>query len=272
MILYIQPIFIPSENRYSINEQSVLSLKQYLNAYPYDIKIMMGGWAVSDELWNRIENCIITELGDKLIAVRRFDKNYGKAYVVNTLFKECIDLDFKYFLTADSDMKFSLDIKNMFERLSDLPARSEQILNKSFGVAGLNQLEHNCHLSHIYKNKYEYINRYNDIELVVYGDQPNGIGGGAMFFSKEAWIKIGGYRIMGVYAGDDAYSLIDMYHAGYSYQMVDTIAMIHPRDIDTEYNVWKVKVCQRDSYSDDRDANLEEKIKESEDFWKNRTI
>lgn len=272
MIPYIQPIFIPDETRYCLNERSILSLFSYLNKYPYDVKIVLGGWALTDELWTKINELITTKFIDRKIILKRYDKNYGKAHIVNDLVKLTIkeNDNFKYFLTADSDMVFDLNTEHIFERLSAVPENSQRILGKKFGAAYLNQYEQNCHLPYIYENQYTFVNRYGKKELLVYGKYPGGMGGGSVFIDKEAWLKIGGYRVMGVYAGDDAYLMIDLNNNNYSYQMIDTVGLIHPLQSDTEYNVWKHKVVHRDSGAGKNEEQLKIIIEESEEFWKNK--
>jgi hypothetical protein len=75
---------------------------------------------------------------------------------------------------------------------------------------------------------------------------------------------------MGVYAGDDAYALIDTVNCGYSIQMFESLPVIHPPDNDSEYAKWKYVVCQRDSSGGKIKNNIEDKIKEAEDFWRNK--
>jgi hypothetical protein len=73
---------------------------------------------------------------------------------------------------------------------------------------------------------------------------------------------------MGVYAGDDAYLLMDLGMRGFTWQMADTIPIIHPPENDAEYAKWKVKVCQRDSGVVKQ--NIDAQIKEASEFWSNR--
>ena len=46
----------------------------------------------------------------------KFDKNYGKAYIVNSLYNKVFNLDFKYIFTSDSDICYN-KTDNYFERL-----------------------------------------------------------------------------------------------------------------------------------------------------------
>lgn len=266
MIPYIQPIFIPDNKHFNINAESIKSLAAYLKKCPYDVKIIFGGWSASLDNWNKIKKLINENFKD-ITPIKKYDKNYGKAYIVNDLFNQIKDDKFGYFLTADSDMQFSKDVPYVFERLLEMAAKSTKQRPIPVGLIALNQLEHNCHLKHIYKHKYTYTNSYGDDELYVHGDGPGGMGGGCFFISKAAWIKVGGYRVMGVYAGDDAYMLLDLAKNGYSVQMSDSIGLIHPRNNDHEYAKWKGKICQRDSGPVKGKEAYNKIVKETENFW-----
>ena len=172
-------------------------------------------------------------------------------------------------LTADSDIVFPLESENIFNRL--IHATNVVVAHKKrdWGMIGLNQLSQNCHLPCCYENRIE----YNSIqgsglkEKMVWPTGGGGIAGGCIFVNADAWRKLGGYKVMGCYAGDDAFWLITLLLNGYSIQMIDTLGIIHPPENDEEYAKWKVKVCQRDSGFER--SNIEEQVKEAEDFWKN---
>jgi hypothetical protein len=66
-----------------------------------------------------------------------------------------------------------------------------------------------------------------------------------LFVSVEAFRRVKGYRTMGVYAGDDAFLLIDFYNARYSLQVLETLPVIHPPSPNDEYKKWKNLVLQQ---------------------------
>lgn len=85
------------------------------------------------------------------------------------------------------------------------------------------------------------------------------------------WKAVGGYRQAGVYAGDDAYILVDCAQRGFSWQMSDSIVIVHPMDDDAEYNAWKARICQRDSHTGPKnEAQMMNIVKEFDDFWAKR--
>lgn len=270
MVPYIQPIFSPNSKYFEINKKSIISMSKYVKKYPYDVKFVFGGWTATDDIWNDMEKIIRDNFDEKNLYLKRFDRNYGKAYIVNDLFKFVKDLEFNFFLTADSDIQFVEDTPYLFERLLEMTAHSKKARNKTVGLIALNQLGHNCHLKHIYKNEYKYVNTFGLDEKYVHGNRPGGLGGGCLFINKKGWIEVNGYRVMGVYAGDDAYILLDLNSKGYSIQMSDSIGVFHPRDHDSDYAKWKGKVCQRDSGKEKSPERYREILEETEEYWKNK--
>lgn len=269
-ILYIQPIFAPTDEKYQQNLRSIQSFAEYSKKYQTDdirLTVLFGGWAYCDELWNRLATTIFELFSVDAV---RFDKNYGKAYVVNALSKLKHDTDYDMLLTADSDIVFDTIEKYMFERLYYARDVIEQHKKLKCGILALNQREQCCHLDMCYQNDFEYSATFNDevfSEKIVWPSKSGGIAGGCLFVNRELWEKIGGYRIMGVYAGDDAYLLIDCDKAGFSWQMIHSLGVIHPFDkLDSEYSKWKYDICQRDS-AGGIEKSINDQIKEAEDFW-----
>ena len=263
-ILYCQPIFAPNLTLLNKNINSLESFCNYLkkNIDVHTINFIFGGWCINDEYWNIISTLIVKLFNSVPI---RFDKNYGKAYVVNSLIKTAqSNIMFKYILTLDSDILFDINEPNIFERLIYSVGISECTRDIPVGLIALNQSVGNCHLSNIYENNIVFMGNYG-LENLVYPNSSGGIAGGCLFITLEGWNLVGGYRIMGVYAGDDAYLLIDLLENRISIQMADTIKCIHPYEGDSKYANWKVDVCQR--YQISLNNSLDEKINEANDFW-----
>lgn len=270
-ITYIQPIFAPDKKRLDRNINSILSFSEYTKKYPGVGEIIFGGWSPDEEYWKTIRKTISDSFGHVKHKVIKFDRNYGKAVIVNELSKQ-INSNNKYILTADSDILFPMETNNMFERL--IHSINAVVAHKKidWGMIGLNQLEANCHLPCCYENQVEFTNPIdkNLKEKIVWPNGGGGIAGGCIFINVEAWKKVGGYRKSGVYAGDDSYLLIDLLQNGYSIQLIDTIGIIHPSEGhgEDDYAQWKVKVCQRDSGV--RRDNIDQQICEAEEFWKSK--
>jgi hypothetical protein len=268
-ILYCQPIFAPDLMRLNKNIDSIESINNYLiknNINKDSINFIFGGWCISDEYWNILSTKINEYFNVNAV---RFDKNYGKAYVVNSLIALSeTKFKFEYILTLDSDIMIDINEPNIFERLMTCVKMSESIRCIPVGLIALNQSVGNCHLSLIYENKIEFPSDYGT-EQIVYPSGCGGIAGGCLFITLKSWKLVGGYRVMGVYAGDDAYLLVDLYNKGMSIQMAHTISCIHPHETDMKYAHWKGNVCQRDQ-STVMNELLEEKIKEANDFWDNK--
>lgn len=275
-IIYAQPIFVPDEKRLERNINSVKSFGEYLKNNGADglsLSITFGGWAKTDDLWNKIVDAIKTYINPNIQPIR-MDKNYGKAHVVNNLVNSALQQNPKIeaILTADSDILFPLETTNMFARLIIAAQQVTVAKRQDWGLISLNQMGQNCHWKSCYDNQIKYmVTVYNQQypELIVWPTVPSGIAGGCLFINKKYWVAVGGYKVFGVYAGDDAVLLSSCYHYGYSWQMSDTIAIIHPEESDAEYAAWKVKVCGRDTATGVK-TDISSQIKESEDFWNNR--
>jgi hypothetical protein len=276
-ILYLQPIFAPDQKRAYRNINSIQSMGDYIRANGtngHNLTIVMGGWAATDDLWNQIVSACKQFIAPDFTPIR-IDKNYGKALVVNKLIKVVNEqkTPYDYLLTADSDILFQPDTKNMFGRLVIASQQCEIKKGRPFGLLALNQKGAGCHYQSCYQNAITYNLNGDDgsmlIEKIVWPQSPSGIAGGCLFLSRKMWESVGGYRVMGVYAGDDAYLLLDCYQRGFCYQMADTIAIVHPPEDDEEYAKWKVATCQRDSSTGTK-SDIRVQLKEAEDFWNNR--
>ena len=119
----------------------------------------------------------------------------------------------------------------------------------------------------IYQNQL-IVNNGLKIEKIVYSNGYSGIAGGCLFIPLDSWNIVGGYRIMGVYAGDDAYLLVDLYNKNMLILMVDTIKCIHPYETNEQYLKWKGETCQKNQIVVDENK-LNELINDTYKFWNN---
>ena len=242
-ISILQNIFCPNEHMLQKNIDSILSQYQFKGK----VEFHYIGWC-KEEFWEQIEK-VIKPLNPKTFIKRR--KNYGKAYNINQLVHN-INTDF--ILTMDSDIIFK-DNVDYFSELKNL------INIPKLGIISLNQEEHNCHLLQIMDHKM--IHKQHEI---VWSSSGGGIAGGCILVNKEAWDKVEGYRVMGVYAGDDAHLFKDIKNKGYLNGLDKSLSVIHPHDNNRQYQLWKLHVCTRDS-NGNTDINLDDKIKESMKIW-----
>ncbi len=257
LVKYIQPIFAPNQEMADKNLISLRSFFEYYLSQEYSFKCIFGGYAASDLLWGQIESFIKSQAQDSVIC--RFDKNYGKAYVVNNLVSKYIG-DSEYFLTADSDIIFKMDEIDLIDRLIEaIEHAKEKNLNPA--LISLYQEENNCQILPLcYENTYYYEGRY-QTEMYCHPNGDGGVAGGCLFISTEFWRKVKGYQVLGVYAADDANLMRDAYLNGYKFLMSNSIRCIHPFDTDQEYCKWKLKVCPKS-----QDLNLA--MQEADVFWK----
>jgi len=269
-ILLCQPIFGPIDRVTERNVNSLNSLGKYLKENNVtNVDVCLGGWARDTVQWGKIKEAIKNNFGK--VEILSFRDNVGKAIVINNLTKKFLKPHHKYIMSADSDILFDTEVPDLFNRLIEMSNVSEQIKQKPFGLLGLQQKGQGCHYKTCYDNVREYTTRVNEKtynEKLVWPNSASGIAGGCLFLSRKAWETVGGYRVMGVYAGDDAYYLMDLANRGFTWQMSDSISIVHPPENDEEYARWKVKVCQRDSGINK--SNIDSQIVEAKEFWKNR--
>jgi len=275
-LLIIQPIFAPDAVQAQRNIDSINALGAYLKAHGTDginLSITMGGWAKTDELWNKVIEAGKVHFGDKFNPTK-FDKNYGKAFVVNNLYKNVVaqNHNIHALISMDSDILFPIDLNHIFVRLSVASEKVVESKKMNWGIIGLNQKGAGCHFQTCYENQMQYsisIRGQTYEERMVWPTVSSGIAGGCLCINRELFDKVGGYRQFGVYAGDDAYLLYDCARLGFSYQMSDSIHIIHPPEPDQKYAEWKVRTCQRDTSTGEK-ANIDSQIKEADNFWNSK--
>lgn len=241
------------------NKKSIISFFKYYHSNEYEFKCIFGGYAASDELWNEIESTIEAESKGRNIEIVRYDFNYGKAHIVNDLASKFLT-DNDYFLTSDSDILFKANEHNTIERLIEAFDEATRLdLNPS--LIALFQEEGNCHMLELcYAHKYYYHGKYG-YEMICHPNGGGGVAGGCIFISAKFWNEIGGYKVLGVYAGDDANIMYDSYTRGYKFLLSNSIRCIHPHEDNEKYANWKVSVCPKVQ-------NLENAVHEADDFWK----
>lgn len=259
MLVYIQPIFAPNEDLLNKNVKSIQSLVEYLTLYPYKLKVITGGWCISEEYWKEIENALTKFDASIEIILKKFDQNYGKAHVVNTLFNQFVSiLPIDYFLTADSDMIFDIGCSNMFQKLLAVAPVIEDTFEKKLGMLSLQQRHACCHVVT------ENWTRQNILNMTILQPETSmGLAGGAMFVNKKAWIEVGGYRVLNVYGGNDGWYLNDVAAKDFFFGLIEDIFMIHPFENSEKYVNWKREQIEK---------NLNGGIKLDFEELKNRAI
>jgi GT2 family glycosyltransferase len=256
--LFVYPVFIPDDKRLEEAIESIGSWVSQINQETTDI--IIGGWCANDEYYNSFVT-VVQEL-DNNLKVKRFDKNYGKAKVVNDLVSEHINNNpnCEYFISCDSDIVLPLGNTEIFERMDKAANIMETQYSKKFSYFALEQLGACCHQHEKFDSKLKL-----DIEDVVYNSKIEGIAGGAIFVSVKFWKEVGGYRVMGVYSGDDGYLLYDSFRTGHTASVIKTISVFHPGDSTTEYTEWKksqLSMCTGRPVD-----NLDGAIANADAFW-----
>lgn len=269
-MLYVQNIFLPNEDKLNKSLNSINSLVKYLDENPYDIDVYVGGYAAKKEYWDQIAKAMKGFKNHTSLV--KFDKNFGKAIVTNTLVKLAQEKkEYEYILLSDYDMKFIPEETNFFDRLIESSKKVTEHKKKPFGMIAINQAENNCHImKECRQNVFKYTNSFNQVESVVWNNYPGHIGGGCIFTTTKVWNKIGGYRVMGVYAGDDAYYLLDVRDKGYTWQLLETLHVVHPKDPDKEYNDFKWNICKRITNGRNKTKQINIFINQMDVFWARR--
>lgn len=264
-ILYVQTLFAPTDGQFNRNIDSIRSLHRYIEKFGCsNCSFYFAGWG-RDDLIQRMQEEINDLFARYDFHVTIFERNYGKAYVVNKIIEDSFRLDEDGILFLfDSDIIFDIECEYLFDRAADIVALLDGQNGKEFGILAFDQRDIDCHYPSARENASS-VRSWYGVEELRWPSVPSGIAGSAWVTSLSAWRTVGGYRHMGVYAGDDAFYLHDIAAAGFSYQLLESIWIIHPRDNDAEYARWKETVCARDSGSPKSD--IEGIVSESETFW-----
>lgn len=257
-VIYIQPIFAPNLEMLFRLIRSVTSFIDYYVKNNYSFKCVFGGYCSKEEYWSMIEILLKYAIDNynMNIIIMRFDKNYGKAYVVNTMTTKYLT-DEEYIFTADSDIIYIESQPSIIHRLIEAMEYSKSI-NLNPSLVSLFQEDSNCHILDIcYEHKYYYNGQYGH-EMVCHPTCAGGVAGGCLFISSEFWKLIGGYKVLGVYASDDANIMVDSREKGYNFLLSNSIRCIHPKETNSSYQKWKNETSSKVlSLSDAvNDANL----------------
>lgn len=270
---FLQTIFAPDQNQLNRNINSIKSLDLYLKKYPYNVVLKLGGWCANDDYWNQFYNALKeTSLNYEIV---KFDNNMGKSYTINTIFNKFKNeiVSKGYFLTADSDICFDTSCEYIFQRLNESPEMIQKELRKPFGMMALNQKEQCCHVFSSLTKEFQYKNSFNFIENFKYSDKSAGIAGGCIFTSTNCWEKIGGYRLINVYGGDDGYYALDTYLNGFSCLISIDMSIIHPYDTDRNYIHWKRDEVQKIHLTGGHNRKVNDylqTLENAKNFWKNK--
>jgi glycosyltransferase involved in cell wall biosynthesis len=230
--LLVQTLFCPTRKMFETQLRSMRSLGRYLQQHPMQADICFAGF-VDDEYHDELLAAVKALFHAQKCALYRLDRNYGKAFAVNAAVKRALQRTpgYRYLLTFDSDICFEPSGPRLLERLIGLSGKVAAARGKAFGLIACNFTGENVHWLDKFDNRQEI-----DGEVVSWPSQPaypgGGIAGGCIFVGMDSWLKVGGYRTVGVYAPDDGYLMIDMDAAGYYTCVAETVLVHHPASSD----------------------------------------
>lgn len=267
-IAVIQPIFCPDQKHLEINIKSTKSLLDYFEKTGYtEANFYFYGYCKEAEFKRKF---IIEFNNSRNVNIKFLPRNYGKAYVVNKIFNECIK-DEKYFLTMDSDMIWEPSSYDQIRRLVSIANLiPEKLKTKRLGMVSLNQTGQNCHLLDMMDRGIE-ING----EPICWSSTYSGVAGGCLLIDSESFREIGGYRVMGTYSGDDGYLLYDMNSKNYPVVIAKNISVFHPSDesFGGKYQAWKHNVldkCRNENGRKLSEHEFNKIVDETERAWENK--
>ena len=234
----IQPIFVPDDARLVRNLDSLKSLLPLFASDRILHRADFGGWNTGDR-FNIIADFIRSNFPLERISITEYSQNMGKAHIVNDLARKVPRPQPALLLLCDSDIIFPSTHPDIITTVAEIGIRFASAMGQKLGMLALNQSEHNCHLSEKFINVVELKMENGSRELVKYPDSPSGIAGGCLLTTFEMFANVGGYRELGVYAGEDAHYLLSVAQSGGCFGMAETCAITHPYDHDYAYAQWK---------------------------------
>ena len=256
-VVIVHNIFCPNDIFLESNVKSITSMINYVNKYKntdIDIDLYFTGWCKNESYWNIIKS----KIGNN--ALIKLDKNYGKAYTVNNVIFNVKEYD--YIFTLDSDIILDINQPNIFERLLICSLELKRLTNGNFGLITLNQLEDNCHSISNFDKNIILID-----EELLYPSNCCGLAGGCLFIDFKEFKKINGYRLMGIYSGDDGYLMQDLFRNNKLCCMSKTISIIHPKMEQSDiYRNWKLNGVLKCQQSNGSVINIDMLNKEIELF------
>lgn len=237
-VLVVQTIFCPTKKMLEYQLRSLKSFSEYLDNHPFDGDIVFGGY-VDGEYFDELVGCL-KQYFNKKCTFYRYEKNFGKAYVVNNIISKYNLENYKFIFTFDSDICFYSEGPNVIDELINSHYELELYNNKKCGLIACNFTGDNAHWIDRFEN-------YIKLKIGEYSwpTRPIGIAGGCIFISSDAWKDIGGYRVMGVYAPDDAALMQDIFSTGRFICVRKDILVHHPgTHDDPHYQKWKERTSQ----------------------------
>jgi hypothetical protein len=231
-ILLTQVIYIYNNNSFCRWRNSFNSIKKY--KYNFKIKILISGY-VSEQFINLVNDTIRNQdIRNQDIRNQDifYNKNVGKSLVINNIIDNKIFDEYDIHIFMDSDIilenntiiaLYELFLKSKFDLL--LPNHKQDIRHITKNISEITLIDDYKILWNKQYNQYSYA--------------------GGFFITTRNIMKKNKFDSVGQYGPDDTYFFKKLYENNIKIGLVDNIYIIHPFDIDIEYNNKKIEILKK---------------------------
>lgn len=208
-VLLIKSVFIPSIEYIDINIKSIIAFESYLEL-KYKIKLI--GWVCADAI-----DKFTQFTKNKDIELELLDSNKGKAFVLNKMASDLLDVNaIDIVMYADHDISPIDDI-----------LKSIHLLNKNIGLVSFDQEPDNRHNPSIYSSNKEY-----------YVGSNSDVATGCFIMRSNNFKLLSSLEFSNIY-GDEDIQIAKILENNNLISIVSRYKVFHPFDIDDCYAKWK---------------------------------
>ena len=256
-MLFAYPIFCPNENLFKKNKESLISILEFFIENNIKLEMSIGGYAL-DEYWEEIMNIINTKISGKFAcSMFRFDKNFGKAFVVNTLVEK-YNKEFQFLLTCDSDIIFLKEENKFIDKLKNVMLNYEKEQGVKCGVVGTAYKNGGVH-------NFDKMDKTGNIngDIVCWESKNTAVvAGGCILIDYKLWKEIKGYEVKGIFGEIDASLMVKSGLSNYMNCVCMDAIVHHPEDNDSGYRDYKNSIIKK-MFS----STHEELVEDDRKFW-----
>lgn len=245
-LLITQTIFVKDNITLEKNITSLKSLGKYLKKYPPTVEYILwfSGWAYNKSSRKTIVDILEQEFNNQYI-IMKFEQNVGKSTYINSIVQK-ISKTFERtsLFTFDSDIIFSLDCPELFDRVVYSITETEKKKKQEYWIISLAFVGLDAHLPCTTQNQryYSFVkNNIKYLEKMRYWYICTWIWWGCWMINRKLWDKVGWYSNVWIYWPEDALLVRKCVQKWFSWQILDSARVVHPILIDEEY-IKKMKI------------------------------